>query len=69
VIPVAGLTKSYVGDLKTAVTWLEKSGVQIYITDSHEDFFVKNLFVILAEGRSAFAVTQPGAVREIATAA
>jgi HK97 family phage major capsid protein len=68
VIPVAGLTKSYVGDLQTAVTWLEKSGVAIYITDSHEDFFVRNTFVILAEGRSAFAVTQPAAVKEIATA-
>jgi HK97 family phage major capsid protein len=67
VIPVAGLTKTYVGDAATAITWLEKSGVQIYITDSHEDFFVKNVFVILAEGRSAFAVTQPDAMREIAT--
>lgn len=68
VIPVAGLTKNYVGDFKTAVTWLEKTGVQIYITDSHEDFFVRNTFVILAEGRSAFAATQPAAVKEIATA-
>jgi HK97 family phage major capsid protein len=68
-IPVAGLTKSYVGDAQTAITWLEKSGVSIFITDSHEDFFVRNTFVILAEGRSAFAVTQPAAMRELATTA
>jgi Phage capsid family len=65
VIPVAGLTKSYVGDVETAVTWLEKAGVSIYISDSHEDWFVKNTFVILAEGRSGFAVTQPAAMREL----
>jgi hypothetical protein len=69
VIPVTGLTTSYVGDVRTAVSWLEKIGVQIYITDSHEDLFIKNVFVILAEGRSAFAVTQPAAMRELAVTA
>jgi hypothetical protein len=64
-IPVPGLTKSYVGDLATAVTWLERTGVQVFITDSHEDFFVKNTFVILAEGRSAFPVTNAAAMREL----
>jgi 3-deoxy-D-manno-octulosonate 8-phosphate phosphatase KdsC-like HAD superfamily phosphatase len=66
---VTGLTTSYVGDVRTAVSWLEKIGVQIYITDSHEDLFIKNVFVILAEGRSAFAVTQPAAMRELAVTA
>jgi HK97 family phage major capsid protein len=69
IIPVAGLTKSYVGDAATAVTWLEKSGVAIYVSDSNEDWFLRNTFVILAEGRSAFAVTQPAAMREIAVTA
>lgn len=35
------------------------------MTDSHLDFFVRNLVAILAEMRAAFGVVQPNAFVEI----
>lgn len=62
-IPVVyniGLTagQAAVGDGRYAIV-LDKLDGQIYQTDSHSDWFYKNLIAILAESRLAFAVTQP----------
>jgi hypothetical protein len=62
-VPVPGLAAGtcYVGDFKEAVTWFDRNTTSVYLTDSHADFFIKNLLVILAEQRALFAVTDPGA--------
>ena len=49
-----------VGDFSKAVLW-DREQSNISITDSHADFFIRNLVAILAEERVAFAVTRPTA--------
>jgi HK97 family phage major capsid protein len=65
VIPVPGLTKAYLGDFKVGVQLLERTGVEVFITDSHTDTFTKNIFTILAELRAKAVVTQPLAITEL----
>lgn len=50
-----------VGAFGTGATVLERQGITVYTTDSHEDFFVKNLVVVLFEERLGFAVYYPSA--------
>lgn len=54
----------YVGDWRKAILW-DREQSSITMTDSHSDFFVKNLVAILAEMRAAFGVIQPNAFVEI----
>lgn len=49
-----------VGDFSKAVLW-DREQATISATDSHADFFIRNLVAILAEERVAFAVTRPSA--------
>lgn len=49
-----------VGD-GTMAAVMDREDSQIYMTDSHADFFIRNLFVILAEERLAFPVFRPAA--------
>jgi HK97 family phage major capsid protein len=49
-----------VGDFTKAVLW-DREQASITMTDSHADFFIRNLVAILAEERVAFAVTRPTA--------
>jgi HK97 family phage major capsid protein len=49
-----------VGAFNFAVLWL-REGIQVLASDSHDDFFVKNLVVLLAELRAAFGVLLPAA--------
>jgi HK97 family phage major capsid protein len=49
-----------VGDFTKAVLWL-REGAQVLATDSHSDFFVKNLVALLAELRAALGVLLPSA--------
>jgi HK97 family phage major capsid protein len=55
---------AYVGDWKKAILW-DREQASIQMTDSHLDFFIRNLVVILAEMRAAFGVVQPNAFVEI----
>lgn len=48
------------GDFTKAVLW-DRQQATVSVTDSHADFFVRNLVAILAEERLAFAVTRPSA--------
>jgi HK97 family phage major capsid protein len=59
---------AYVGDWTKAVLW-DRQQSTITTTDSHGDFFVRNLVAILAEMRAAFGVLQPNAFVEIDLAA
>lgn len=49
-----------VGDFSKAVIW-DREQTTVTMTDSHEDFFVRNLVAVLAEERLAFGVTRPTA--------
>ena len=66
-IPVPGLAAGtvYVGDFSTAVSWLYKTGVEIFISDSHADTFIKNIFTILGEVMGKAVVAQPGALTKL----
>jgi HK97 family phage major capsid protein len=54
----------YVGDFRRAILW-DREQASITMTDSHADFFVRNMVAILAELRAAFGVIQPNAFVEI----
>lgn len=57
-----------VGDFRKAILW-DREQASVSISDSHADFFIRNLLAILAELRAAFALTQPSAIVEIDVAA
>lgn len=52
--------RGLVGDFTKAVLW-DREQTTVTITDSHADFFIRNLVAILAEERIAFGVTRPAA--------
>ncbi len=58
----------YVGDLATAVSLFERTGIEIFVTDSDKDKFSANIFTILAEQRCQPAVIQPAALVEASVA-
>lgn len=49
-----------VGDFRRAVIW-DREGISLSATNSHADFFIRNLVAILAEKRLAFGVLRPSA--------
>lgn len=53
-----------VGDFRTGASHFVRSGVALYVTDSHADTFLSNVFTLLAERRSKTAVTRPAAFAE-----
>lgn len=60
VIPaLAGTGKFIVGDLSQCVLW-DREQATITATDSHADFFVRNLVALLAECRAGFGILNPG---------
>lgn len=56
------------GDFSKAVLW-DREQTTVSITDSHEDFFIRNLVAILGEERVAFGVTRPSAFVAVDVAA
>jgi len=53
-----------VADWRMAVLW-DREQAALQVSDSHADFFVRNLVAILAEMRAAFGVIRPKAFVEI----
>lgn len=51
-----------VGDMRRGVQRYARTGVNLYITDSHADTFLANVFTLLAEARSKTVVTRPTAL-------
>jgi len=49
-----------IGDFSKAVIW-DREQASITVTDSHADFFIRNLVAILGEQREAFGVLRPKA--------
>ena len=57
---------AYVGALDTAVTLFDRGVSNVFVSDSHSDYFVKNILLVLAETRGLPVVTEPlAAVRVI----
>ena len=56
-----------VGDFSKAVLW-DREQTSVTLSNSHADFFVRNLVAILAEERVAFGVTRPAAFVKTALA-
>ena len=56
--------QAYVGDFTKSVIY-DRQQASIAVTDSHDNFFIRNLVAILAETRLAFAVLQPAAFVEL----
>ena len=56
------------GDFSKAVIW-DREQTTVTMTDSHADFFIRNLVAILAEERLAFGVVRPSAFVLLETAA
>lgn len=48
------------GDFRKAIIW-DRERATIQVSDSHEDFFIRNMVAILAEMRAAFGVIRPSA--------
>lgn len=53
-----------VGNFRRAILW-DREEFTIRISDSHSDFFVRNLLAVLGELRAAFALTKPAAIVEV----
>lgn len=49
-----------IGDFSKAVLW-DRQQATVTMTDSHSDFFIRNLLAVLAEERVALGVTRPTA--------
>jgi hypothetical protein len=53
-----------VADWKQAIVWI-REGIQVLASDSHNDFFVRNLVAVLAEMRAAFGIPRPKAFETV----
>ncbi|WP_207842601.1 phage major capsid protein [Williamsia soli] len=60
--------EALLGDFAKAVLW-DREETTVTITDSHADFFIRNMVAILGEKREAFAVTRPTAFVKVDIAA
>lgn len=64
--PVIAAGTVLVGDFSQLMLWV-REGVEVLASDSHADFFVRNLVAVLAEGRFASGIPYPGAFTKVAT--
>lgn len=67
VVPTTAIASgtALVGDFKYGATWWERTGVQVFLTDSHASNFTSNILTLLAEMRAALAVWRPSAFCKI----
>lgn len=56
-----------VGDFSYAVLW-DREQLTVQASDSHSDYFVRNMVAILAELRAAFGVLRPASIVKVALA-
>jgi hypothetical protein len=57
-----------VGDFRAGVHHYNRSAINLFVTDSHADTFLTNVFTILAERRSKTVVVRPAALVEVTAA-
>ena len=61
----SGRAPRSVGAFKTGAQVFRKGGIRVEASNSHSDFFIKNLVAIRAEERLALAVYRPGGFGEV----
>lgn len=54
-----------VGDFRTGLQHFFRNQIQLFVSDSHADTFLSNVFTLLAERRSKTAVVRPQALVEV----
>ena len=59
---------AYVGDWFTGIEHYRRTAVSLYISDSHADTFVSNIFTLLAEARGVTVVVRPDALQHVTKA-
>lgn len=69
-VPVPSLAAgtSIVGDFQEAATLFDRGVTDVFMSDSHQDLFIKNTLVLLAEARVKSAVTEPAGICKASTA-
>jgi HK97 family phage major capsid protein len=65
VTPAQPVAEGLVGAFKTGAQIFRKGGMRVEASNSHQDFFIKNLVAIRAEERLALAVYRPGAIGKV----
>jgi HK97 family phage major capsid protein len=64
-VPGIAAGTAYVGDFQAGVQIFDRGSTTVYLTDSHADYFVKNIVLLLAEIRALIAVTEAAAIAEV----
>jgi len=67
-VPALPAGTAYVGNFQTAVQLFTRSSAEVFMTDSHADYFVRNLLLLLAEIRALATVPDPAAAAECSVA-
>lgn len=62
--PAIASGSALLGDFRKAVLW-DRESASIQVSDSHSDFFIRNMIAILAELRAAMGVIRPAAFCEV----
>jgi HK97 family phage major capsid protein len=52
----------YVGDFRELFLFDRSKGPEVFVTDSHDSNFVRNILVVLAELRAGFCVRRPQSI-------
>jgi len=55
---------AWLANWRKAVLW-DRQQATISVSDSHADFFIRNMIAILAEMRAAFGLIRPSAFVEV----
>jgi len=61
-VPAVPQGTAYVGDFSEGMTFFDRQQTQLFLTDSHADFFLRNKLVLLAEARGKVVVTNAAAI-------
>jgi HK97 family phage major capsid protein len=56
---------AYVGDFQNGLTLFDRGTTAVMMTDSHADYFIRNMLLVLAETRALPAVTEPQALVKV----
>jgi len=67
-VPALPAGTAYVGNFQEAVQLFTRSSAEVFMTDSHADYFVRNLLLLLAEIRALATVPTPGAASSCSVA-
>lgn len=63
-VPGVPAGTAYVGDFQAAVQLFTRGNAEVYLTDSHADYFIRNILLLLAEIRALATVPDPAAAAE-----